>query len=136
MITKITRDWLESEGAYRTIDSLQMAGDYAGIREIIQYATAALVNDGEDVTLDSEAQRLRKIIREFCEGQKWADKLWQSQSHIKPLFDEVQDAVQHPGVRCRHCGEEIYRENGEFWVHRNSLTMFCPLSAEPVEDRT
>ena len=87
---------------------------------------------------DLEVQRLRKIIRDFCNGQKWADKLWQSQSHIKPLFDEVRedsaDKAPRLGVRCKHCGEELYYERGEFWVHRNSLSMFCGLWAWPVED--
>ena len=86
---------------------------------------------------DLEVQRLRKMIRDFCNGQEWADELWRCQSHIKPLFDEVQDSADKapgPGVRCRHCGEEIEYEQGQFWVHRNSLSMFCSLSAEPVED--
>jgi len=32
-----------------TIDALQLQGDYDEIREILQYAVAALMNDGEVV---------------------------------------------------------------------------------------
>ena len=39
---------IDEEATYRTIDCLQMTEDYDSIREIIEYATAALVNDGEN----------------------------------------------------------------------------------------
>jgi hypothetical protein len=39
-----------------------------------------------DEILD-ENRRLREVIREFCNGQAWADKAWKEQPHIKALFD-------------------------------------------------
>ena len=39
----------DMDATTETIDSMQLCGDYDGIREIIQYAVAAIVNDGEEV---------------------------------------------------------------------------------------
>jgi hypothetical protein len=38
-----------------------------------------------------EAIDLPRLVREFCEGQKWAVKGWKDQPHIKPLFDFAND---------------------------------------------
>ena len=43
---------IDMDATIDTIDSLQMRGDYDGIREIVAYATAALVNDGEPITVE------------------------------------------------------------------------------------
>ena len=45
----------------------------------------------EDAEASADCERelaeLRQIIRDFCEGQKWAAQEWKNQAHIKPLFD-------------------------------------------------
>ena len=45
----------------------------------------------EEVICESckEVDRLQCIIREFCAGQEFADKLWKEQKHIKTLFEEA-----------------------------------------------
>ena len=35
----------------------------------------------------TSAADLPRLVREFCEGQKWAVQGWKDQAHIKPLFD-------------------------------------------------
>ncbi|MDR1521106.1 MAG: hypothetical protein LBU23_13335 [Planctomycetota bacterium] len=39
------------EGAYQTIDSLQLRGEYDAIRELAQYAIDAILNDCEPLNL-------------------------------------------------------------------------------------
>jgi uncharacterized protein YkuJ len=40
---------MEDERIYRIIDRLQLAEDYDELRQVVEYATAAIENDGEKV---------------------------------------------------------------------------------------
>ncbi len=54
---------------------------------------AAFVEDSKEEVVVcercKEVERLQCIIREFCAGQEFADKLWKEQKHIKTLFEEA-----------------------------------------------
>ena len=46
---------IDLKSTYDTIESLQHNEDYDEIRQIVEFATAALVNDGESVKNDIES---------------------------------------------------------------------------------
>lgn len=52
--------------AYETIDSLQLRGDYSELRQIAEYASAAIRNDGRRVKVKSYVYRRRNVKRLLC----------------------------------------------------------------------
>ena len=44
---------IDMDATTETIDALQLAGDYEGIREVMIYAAKALLNDGEKIIGES-----------------------------------------------------------------------------------
>lgn len=89
-----------------------------------------------DQTEEIAAVDLPRIVRDFCEGQKWAAQLWKDQPHIKPLFDFANNyttmLTSLSYQPCGTCGGETVVDSGGVTPWGAAIDLPCPECVSPT----